>query len=267
MSYRYTKSKASGRASVLLAVLLTILLGFGLYWQLFMSEPAVAPIDAHRPPPTPHPTGTPLPPPGTIPPATTTAAPHRAVAMEWPLTLINAQHTLAPDFVPDSLQRIDGGMYFDARACDALAAMLAAARAEGLSPIVCSAYRNYGQQTAIHQRLIRNLKAAGYSHEQAVARASQEVAPPGASEHQLGLAVDIVAANYQRLDAQQANTAEAQWLREHCAEYGFILRYTAEKSAITGIIDEPWHFRYVGVTAAREITDSGVCLEEYLGGA
>ena len=89
-------------------------------------------------------------------------------------------------------------------------------------------------------------------------KALQVVALPGTSEHQLGLALDIIA----EFDAD--NTATWQWLKQHCAEYGFILRYPADKEEITGISYEPWHFRYVGVEAAREIMSSGVCLEEYL---
>lgn len=90
------------------------------------------------------------------------------------------------------------------------------------------------------------------------------VAYPGTSEHQLGLAADIVARSYQLLDDQQAQTAEARWLKEHCAEYGFILRYPTDKTSLTGVIFEPWHYRYVGEEAAREIMGQGICLEEYL---
>ena len=90
------------------------------------------------------------------------------------------------------------------------------------------------------------------------------VAVPGTSEHQLGLAVDLVSSEYTGLDERQEETGSYQWLVKHCAEYGFILRYPNDKTEITGIIYEPWHFRYVGVEAAREIMDQGICLEEYL---
>ena len=90
------------------------------------------------------------------------------------------------------------------------------------------------------------------------------MAPPGASEHQTGLAVDIVDANYLELDEGQEETATQQWLMIHCAEYGFILRYPTDKSATTGIGYEPWHYRYVGKEAASAITQSGLCLEEWL---
>ena len=89
-------------------------------------------------------------------------------------------------------------------------------------------------------------------------------APPGTSEHQTGLALDIVSARYQVLDSAQANTAEQQWLMAHCWEYGFILRYPADKTEITGIGYEPWHYRYVGRETAAAVHESGLCLEEYL---
>ena len=80
----------------------------------------------------------------------------------------------------------------------------------------------------------------------------------------MGLAVDLVDRNYQQLDESQENTPAQKWLMEHCWEYGFILRYPNSKSEITGIIYEPWHYRYVGVEEALKIRDSGLCLEEYL---
>lgn len=103
-----------------------------------------------------------------------------------------------------------------------------------------------------------------FHRHQAYAAAATVVAIPGTSEHNLGLAVDICALDYQILDDAQADTPEQQWLMEHCAEYGFILRYPKGKEDMTGIIWEPWHYRYVGVEAAQEISQSGLCLEEYL---
>ena len=95
-------------------------------------------------------------------------------------------------------------------------------------------------------------------------RAAMWVARPGTSEHQTGLAVDIVDMSYQILDEQQESTPVQIWLMAHCAEYGFILRYPADKSALTGISYEPWHYRYVGTEAAKEIMENRSCLEEYL---
>ena len=86
---------------------------------------------------------------------------------------------------------------------------------------------------------------------------------PGTSEHETGLAVDIVDKSYQILDRKQEQTPVQQWLMDHCAAYGFILRYPTDKSALTGIGYEPWHYRYVGREAAAAIMEQGICLEEY----
>ena len=94
--------------------------------------------------------------------------------------------------------------------------------------------------------------------------AADEVARPGTSEHQLGLAVDIISNAHPELNEAWAETEEAKWLTENCAQYGFILRYPPDKSDITGIVWEPWHFRYVGEDAAAYIMENGLCLEEYL---
>ena len=92
----------------------------------------------------------------------------------------------------------------------------------------------------------------------------KSVAVPGTSEHATGLAVDIISSEYEELDDRQGNTDEQKWLMEHCWEYGFILRYPEEKADITGIIYEPWHYRYVGEETAKEITEQGITLEEYI---
>ena len=93
---------------------------------------------------------------------------------------------------------------------------------------------------------------------------SQVVTVPGASEHQLGLALDIVSNTYTALDQGFGNTDAGKWLYEHSREYGFILRYPKDKEYITGIDFEPWHFRYVGIEAATVIMDEGITLEEFV---
>jgi LAS superfamily LD-carboxypeptidase LdcB len=90
------------------------------------------------------------------------------------------------------------------------------------------------------------------------------VARPGTSEHHVGLAVDILGSGYYSLEQSFENTAAFKWLKAHCAEYGFILRYPKEKEHITGVIYEPWHYRYVGVDVAKEIMSRNITLEEYL---
>lgn len=103
----------------------------------------------------------------------------------------------------------------------------------------------------------------GYSEEGAREEAARWVARPGTSEHETGLAVDIVDKGYQILDRKQEQTPVQQWLMEHCVRYGFILRYPTDKSELTGIGYEPWHYRYVGPEAAAAIMEQGICLEEY----
>lgn len=182
----------------------------------------------------------------------------------WNLVLVNSTHFMEEDYVPQ-LAEIENNYYFDARAVEYLQQMLADGREEGLDFWICSAYRTMEKQTSLYENKVQRLMAEGLSYSEACEEARTVVAYPGTSEHQLGLAVDIVAKNYQQLDEKQADTKEAKWLKENCWKYGFILRYPLDKTEETGIIFEPWHYRYVGVDAAKEIMEQGICLEEYLG--
>ena len=183
----------------------------------------------------------------------------------WNLKLVNTWNPLSRDhtFTPTELAN---GCKVDQRCYPDLQAMMDACRAAGLSPVICSAYRSYEKQEELYQKKVDKLVAQGYSQSVAETEAAKEVAVPGTSEHQLGLAMDIVDLNNQNLDESQENTAVQKWLMEHSWEYGFILRYPSGKSDVTGIIYEPWHYRYVGREAAAEIYAQGVCLEEYLAG-
>ena len=183
---------------------------------------------------------------------------------DWRLILVNPWNALPEDY-EITLKQLDNGHAVDERCYPDLQEMMDACRADGLSPLICSSYRTQEKQEYLYQNKINRLIAQGYSQEDAVAAAGAVVAVPGTSEHQLGLALDIVDVNNQNLDESQESTAVQQWLMEHCWEYGFILRYPNDKSEITGIIYEPWHYRYVGREAAEEIYSQGVCLEEYLG--
>lgn len=199
-------------------------------------------------------------------PRTAAAAPAEQTppqAEDWQILLVNPWNTLPEDFTVE-LQTLSDGKKVDKRIVDDLNAMLAACRKAGLRPVICSAYRTQAKQQQLYSNKIARLRAAGYSQEKAVQEAGRWVAVPGTSEHQTGLALDIVAASYQVLDKKQEETAEQKWLMEHCWEYGFILRYPSDKSEITGIGYEPWHYRYVGKETALAIRDSGLCLEEYL---
>ena len=184
---------------------------------------------------------------------------------DWQLMLVNPWNTLPEDYAVE-LATLANGLQVDARIYDALDAMLTDCRAAGLSPIVCSAYRTEATQTRLYNNKVARVRASGVPEDQVEAEAARWVAPPGTSEHQTGLALDIVAASYQILDEKQEDTAEQKWLRENSWKYGFILRYPEEKSEITGIGYEPWHYRYVGRAVAWEMYSTGVCLEEFLQG-
>ena len=184
-------------------------------------------------------------------------------AEEWQLLLVNPWNEMPEDFEV-TLKSLPDGHKVDERIYDALTDMLQACRDDGLNPKICSSYRTMSKQTYLYNNKIARLRNAGYSKQAAIAEAGRWVARPGTSEHQLGLALDIVSSSYQALTKKQERTAEQKWLIEHCWEYGFILRYPNDKSEITGIGYEPWHYRYVGVDVALDIRDSGLCFEEYL---
>ena len=182
----------------------------------------------------------------------------------WNLILVNFENSLPEDFTVPALTELRYRQSIDSRAYPALQQMMDDARAAGLQPLICSSWRDWDTQVRLFEGEIQDWLAKGYSPEDAEAQAAIWVARPGTSEHQTGLAVDIVDMNYQLLDEAQERTPVQQWLMAHCAEYGFILRYPTDKSDITHIGYEPWHYRYVGVEAAKEIMERGLCLEEYL---
>lgn len=206
---------------------------------------------------------TPIP---SVPDTTAASNPHTgspADPSDWRLILVNPWNPLPEDH-SISLTELRNDHAIDERAYPDLQAMMDAARAEGLYPLICSSYRTQETQQRLYDQKVSQYLAAGYSREVAEAEAGKWVAFPGTSEHQTGLAVDIVASGYQILDEQQERTAEQQWLMKNSYKYGFILRYPTAKSDITGINYEPWHYRYVGKEAAKEIYEKGLCLEEYL---
>ena len=182
---------------------------------------------------------------------------------DWQLLLVNPWNKLPEDYTVE-LKKLPNGLQVDARLYDDLTALLSDCRQAGLRPLVCSAYRSSETQTRLYNNKIARLRAAGYSKEAAIREAGRWVAVPGTSEHQTGLAVDLVASSYQVLDRKQEQKAKQKWLMEHCWEYGFILRFPSDKSAVTGIGYEPWHYRYVGKETAKAMQESGLCLEEYL---
>ncbi len=138
-------------------------------------------------------------------------------------------------------------------------AMVEAAQAEGVNLKVWSPYRSYSVQKTLFQNQVNRQISNGVPASQAEAKAATIVARPGTSEHQTGLAADFNMAN-----DDFEKTPMYTWMQEHAADYGFIMRYSREKQPITGVIHESWHYRFVGIYAAQEIKESGLCLEEYL---
>jgi len=182
---------------------------------------------------------------------------------QWSLILVNKWNPI-PDGYEVKLTKLKNGLSVDERCYPDLHRMMDDCRADGLEPVICSAYRTQEKQESLFERQIGKWKDKGYSDEQAKIKAAELVAVPGTSEHQLGLALDIVDNDYQMLDEEQENTAVQQWLMNNSWKYGFILRYPTDKKEITGITYEPWHYRYVGVDNAKAVYESGLCLEEFL---
>ena len=181
----------------------------------------------------------------------------------WVL-LVNPWNPLPENYEVD-LVEIEDGYYVDQHCLEALKTMLEAMRSEGLLPLFTSTYRTKAQQEGIWNKYVDRYLAAGYDKATANAMTADFVAVPGTSEHHTGLAVDIVGHDYYYSGHPGSTKAVQAWLEAHCWEYGFILRYTEEKSGITGFNAETWHFRYVGTEVSMDMKDSGLCLEECLG--
>lgn len=187
---------------------------------------------------------------------------------DWRLVLVNPTHKLDGDYAV-KLAEVAAGYQLDERIVADTQAMLAAAKAEGYTLQICSAYRSTERSRVLYANQIQKFKNAGYDDEKAAIEAAKWVAPPGTSEHNTGLSADIVTNTYfsqhAELDHVFETYPEFTWLYEHCADYGFVLRFPKDKQEITGITYEPWHYRYVGKENARKIMDARLCLEEYLG--
>ncbi len=183
---------------------------------------------------------------------------------DWNLILVNKTHPIPEDYEVE-LKSIGNGHQIDARAYDDFKAMIQASKQDGVTIYVTSSYRDMDKQITLYEKKTDSYLQQGYSLEDALSKAGQVVAVPGTSEHHLGLAIDVVSSEYRKLDEKQENTKGFQWMKAHSWEYGFILRYPNGSTDITGIIYEPWHFRYVGLEAAKEIYERGITLEEYLG--
>lgn len=179
---------------------------------------------------------------------------------KWNLVVVNSSREMPEGYVPKLDEIYDTGVYMDYRVTPHYEEMYSAAKKDGITLTPYSGYRSYDRQKRNYNNLTdKYMGQYNLSRSEAAKKAATVILPPGTSEHNLGLAMDVCN-TYDSF----ANQKEYKWLVEHAHEYGFILRYTAEKMPITGIVAEPWHWRYVGVEYAEKIKNSGLCLEEYL---
>ena len=179
------------------------------------------------------------------------------VPKEWNLIVVNRWNELSEDYDVE-LTELSNGQMVDSRIYPYLQEMFDAARTEDVYPVVREGYRTAEEQQEILDDKIQSYINQGYSQVKAERTAKEWVALPGTSEHQLGIAVDINADK-----SKNSNDEVYTWLAANAHNYGFILRYPQGKQGITGTSYEPWHYRYVGEEAAKEIYERGICLEEY----
>ena len=182
---------------------------------------------------------------------------------DWRLILVNKQHPIPEDY-DFTLATIKGSQQCDERIIDDLLAMMQAAKEAGFNLLIKSPYRSDARQEWLFARKIRLYMGKGMSYMDAFKLSSQVVMVPDSSDHQIGLSLDIVCDTYGTLTQGFGETGAGIWLEEHCAEFGFIVRYPKGKEYITSVEYEPWHFRYVGVEAARVIMERELTLEEFL---
>ncbi len=181
----------------------------------------------------------------------------------WNLVLINKQHPV-PDDYTFTLGTIKGSMKCDERIIAPLTQMFKAAADDGINLEVRSPYRDISRQEYLFDRKMKLYLNRGYSYMDAYKEASSVVTVPGASEHQIGISLDITSDTYSALNEGFENTDAGKWLMDNSYRFGFILRYPKGKEEITGIIYEPWHYRYVGVEAATVIYEQQITLEEFI---
>lgn len=182
-------------------------------------------------------------------------------AEKWNLAIINTKYPLPDSYAPTLSNAINGSnIQLDSRVSERYAEMYAAAKLSGCVLTPYSGYHSYALQETNYNRKVNFYVNQGISAEEANQKASAQVLPAGCSEHNAGLAMDIVSAS-----SDFINTKEYKWLCENAYNYGFILRYPEDKTAITGMNFKPWHWRYVGTQAAKEMKEKNQCLEEYLG--
>ena len=179
---------------------------------------------------------------------------------DWRLVLVSSRYPIEQDF-DGELTELRYGQKVDSRIYPDLQEMFDEMRSEGLSPRVVEGYRTGEQQKKRLDDKISEYMGYGKSREEARELALQWEAEPGCSEHEIGICVDV---SREAGDNESANEVW-KWMDENCARFGFIKRYPKDKSSVTGVRGDPWHYRYVGAEAAQEISEKGITLEEYLG--
>ncbi len=183
---------------------------------------------------------------------------------EWYMVLANRDSVLPAEFAVEQTATV-GEALVDARIADALRQMVNDAAVAGIRLKPTNGYRTVARQQELWNARVQKLMTEnGMTQADAEVRALDFTSRAGTSDHNTGLGLDIVSEDHPAKDAAYADTTAAAWLAEHAAEYGFILRYPADKTAVTGMDFEPWHYRYVGTEQALLIKASGLCLEEYL---
>lgn len=198
------------------------------------------------------------------PPDASSAAPVETIPRdEWYMVLANRSSVLPGDFTVAETATV-GEAVVDARIAETLRQMVNDAAAAGVKLKPTNGYRSIARQQELWDARVKTLMESGLSQADAETKAIDYTSAPGTSDHNTGLGLDIVSEDHPAKDAGFAETAAAQWLAEHAADYGFILRYPSDKTEATGMDYEPWHYRYVGSEQAHKIKESGLCLEEYL---
>jgi len=196
----------------------------------------------------------------------TPAAVGQRVDNLWAYYLINEENPLPADFTV-GLEKVQGDFMLDERCADYAKQMIADAAADGVQLTVVSAYRSVQKQQENLDNYIQRLRDAGYTSKEAKALAEKEIARPYISEHNAGLALDILTPDWwdshDDVTDDFENTEQFRWLSENAHKYGFIMRYPKEYENVTGYIYEPWHYRFIGVYYAGKIKESGLPLEYF----
>lgn len=179
----------------------------------------------------------------------------------WALALINRAYPLDKKYAPTLSPVVEGSsVTADSRVSEAYQLMYADALKEGYVLTPYSAYCSYQGQQTIYNNKIQSFIFQGMTEEEAKQNAEKRIEPAGCSENGAGLSVDIISAS-----AGFSSTDEYKWLTQNAFKYGFVLRYPEDKTDVTGMIFQPWHWRYVGIEVATEMKNNNQCLEEYLG--